>query len=167
MFTSGFKEESASEITIDGIRSAEAFDVFLEYAYTGKLNVDKVATHMFDVLYSACYIQFTEFIERLREYAIHVFESQPEKVTACEAWKCSVLADNHAHMRCLREASLKYLDDNVEGLKKLDIFLRDSSVEFLEEFLGREYLSGHDEEKEVGMMRLRKSQGLGNLIGSN
>ena len=56
MFTSGFRESTQEEITIDG--KPEIFDVMLDYAYTGVLKITgKIA---YDVLEMACYMQFTD-----------------------------------------------------------------------------------------------------------
>ncbi|XP_072034046.1 kelch repeat and BTB domain-containing protein 3-like [Amphiura filiformis] len=147
MFTSGFKEKSANEITMCG--SAEAFGILLEFAYTGELNGTKATRQMFNVLDLACYIQFTEFAETSSEFLLAKFESEPHKVSVRDAWNISLLARNHDYLRDLLAASLKYLDDNVKSLKNLDIFLQDASVTFLQDFLCREDLSNEDEEKQV------------------
>ncbi len=149
MFSSGFKEKSASVVNIGG--SAEAFGILLDFAYTGYLNTAQTHPNIFDVLELSCYAQFTELAETSSQFLMTLFQSEPDKIPLEDAWKISELSRQVDHLDDLLTASLIYFDDNVEGLKNLDIFLETASVTFLLEFLNRENLSDQDKEHQVCM----------------
>ncbi len=150
MFTSGFKERLDQEITISG--SACAFQLLLHFAYKGDLD-DSLITpnNMYDVIELACYTQFTNFAKACSDSIVSMFEDDDESknMNVSDVYKICLVARNHDYLEELLQASLEFLDDNVEGLKNLDTFLQNTSYAFLSEFLCREYLSSETEEKQV------------------
>ncbi|XP_072030512.1 kelch-like protein 32 [Amphiura filiformis] len=148
MFTSGFKERSENEINISG--NAAALKILLNFAYTGELNDSITADNMYDVIEMACYTQFTDFAKECSGEIIDLFSDEAEdKIAVCDAYKICLLARNHEHLKSLLQASVEFLDDHVDGLKNLEIFLHNTSYTFLQELLSREYLSSETEEKQV------------------
>ena len=57
--------------------------------------------------------------------------------------------DDNDRMTQLATASDKYLEGNVQMLKRTEEFLQDASSDFLNEFLDRDELSNASEEKQV------------------
>ncbi|XP_072035241.1 kelch-like protein 15 [Amphiura filiformis] len=146
MFTSGFRESSENMIKIDG--SAAAFEILLNFAYTGEVD-SQVSTCIYEVLEMACYMQFTRFAQTCSSVVEDVLLENTYKLSVSDVWKVMLLAGKHTYMKQLHEVSLHYLEDHVEGLKCLDTFLENTSMTFLQAFLSRENLANEDDEKQV------------------
>ena len=151
MFTSGFKETSEGEISIDG--SPMAFEVLLQFAYTGRLNADRLLRqhHMYHIFEMSCYMQFVEFSKTCAESITEFVQCKAtENLFVSDAIKISLLARNHGYKE-LVEVCDKYLEDNVEVLKDSEGFLHNASVPFLLQFLCREDLASESQEKHVSI----------------
>ncbi|XP_072035238.1 kelch-like protein 38 [Amphiura filiformis] len=149
MFTSGFRESSDKKIKIDG--SAAAFEILLNFAYTGKVMISQVSACIYEVLEMACYMQFTKFVEicssTIRQL-LFTAKCNPE-LSIGDVCRVMSLAEEHKDLQHLHEASLKYFEDHVEGLKSLDVFLENASMTSLQAFLSQENLGSEDDEKQV------------------
>ena len=150
MFTSGFKETSQSEINFDG--NPMAFEVLLEFAYSGSLNMEQLHNHMYDIFEMSCYMQFAEFSNSCVEEIIDAFESTAsENISVSDAVRISLLARNHGYEELVQICD-KHLEVNVEVLKDSEVFLQNASAAFLLEFLRREDLaSDSSSEKHVSI----------------
>ena len=95
MFTSGFKECNEREIKIEG--NAEAFELLLNFAYTGILDKTQLMDHVYDVFEMSCYMQCTEFAKVCAEFIIYNFKSKTETISVGDALATSVLARNYGH----------------------------------------------------------------------
>ncbi|XP_072044625.1 kelch-like protein 25 [Amphiura filiformis] len=144
MFTSGFRESSDKKIKIDG--SAAAFEILLNFAYTGKVGNSQVSTCCYEVLEMACYMQFTRFVQTCSSSIKTLLMRDEYKLSVCDVCKVMLLAEKHSNLKELHEASLKYLEDHVEGLKCLEVFLENTTMTFLQAFLSRENLGSEDDE---------------------
>ncbi|XP_072035240.1 kelch-like protein 25 [Amphiura filiformis] len=147
MFTSGFRESSDKKIKIDG--SAAAFEILLNFAYTGEVANSQVSACSYEVLEMACYMQFTRFAQICSSAIEEILEKNTCKLPVSDVCKVMLLAEKHTYLQQLHEASLKYLEDHVEGLKSLEVFLENTSMTLLEAFLSRENLANEDDEKQV------------------
>ena len=153
MFTSGFKESSQREISING--NPEAFDVLVEYAYTGTVNVTKLKTHMVDVFEMSLYTDFKHFCKSCSLILKKLFELKEDGVTVDDACKVMFLAKEHdeecdADLWDLVFAAERFLMANLEALKDTEVFLENATEMFLlEEFLCDEDLATEKEEKQV------------------
>ena len=168
MFTSGFKESTESEINIEG--KAEIFEILLEYAYTGTLEV--TPEKAYDILEMACYMQFTDactdcssrITERFMGKYSYLYSSTPvQKVSVGDALKLSELARGHDNLKQLAQAATKYLCDNLPELKKCDVFLQNTTEVFLKWFLRRQDLPSTHSEKDVSIIISSLFQNKGQL----
>ena len=153
MFTSGFRESSQSKIEIDG--NPDAFDMLLEFAYTGRINISKVKTNIFDVFEMSLYMDFKEFSWSCSTVLEELFRSDPECVTIEEACKVLFLARDHDsdynNLYDLVCYSQDILMGSLEVLKDTEVFLANATVKFLDEFLNDEDLATEMEEKQVSV----------------
>ncbi|XP_072035237.1 kelch-like protein 25 [Amphiura filiformis] len=149
MFTSGFRESSDKKIKIDG--SAAAFEILLNFAYTGKVMVSQVSACIYEVLEMACYMQFTKFVEICSSTIERLLlkDERNHKLSVGDVCKVMLLAEEHNDLQHLHEASLKYFEDHVECLKCLDVFLENAGMTLLQAFLSQENLGSEDDEKQV------------------
>ncbi|XP_072027827.1 kelch-like protein 28 [Amphiura filiformis] len=147
MFTSGFKESTEKEISIEG--NPDVFKVLIHYAYTGVLKMSALTA--FDVLDMACYMQFTQVYKTCANFIEGCFKAKSEnnRIPLCDALKMYMLAKNHDHLEELATAAVKFMEDNVQQLIRSEAFLQNASVSFLESFLCREELATANGEKQV------------------
>ncbi|XP_072041315.1 kelch-like protein 38 [Amphiura filiformis] len=148
MFTSGFKESTEKEISIEG--NPDVFKVLIDFAYTGVLKMSPKTA--FDVLDMACYMQFTHVYKTCTSIIKGYLKvNKKNQIPPDDAFKIYLLAKNHDHLEQLAKTAVEYMEDNVEGMKRSDVFLQNANTSFLENFLCREELATchADEEKQV------------------
>ena len=169
MFTSGFQESIQREIKIDG--NPEAFDMLLEFAYTGKVNVTKLKSHMFDVFELSLYTDFHEFCLLCSQILKKLFELKEEGITVDEVCKVMFLANKHDEVGGdddfwdLACAARSFLMANLEVLKDTEVFLENATETFLlKEFLCNEDLATENEEKQVSASQTKVSPGLSRIL---
>ncbi|XP_072020432.1 LOW QUALITY PROTEIN: uncharacterized protein [Amphiura filiformis] len=132
MFTSGFKESTQNEISIDA--DPDIFRMLLRFIYTGTL--DTTPANACDLLEMACYLQLecaANTCSILIEYYYEAFQ-----LSVGDAFRIAVFAGNHQHMTELIEASERYKGLKIQDLGKVDVFLQKATYEYLNVFLDQE-----------------------------
>ena len=154
MFTSGFKESSQSEISID--EDPEVFEVLLEFIYTGEMAITLETAY--SILEMACYMQFVDASEEAARFVKRGMESNFKRnnLPITDVYKIYEIARPHDHLRELADVTEKKLCKHFQELKSSEVFLETASAEFLKQFLKCDYLSSEDEEKEVSSGNLMK-----------
>ena len=148
MFTSGFKESSESEISIDG--DPKIFEVLLEFIYTGVMTISLETAC--SILEMACYMQIVDVSERAARYVKEQMGQnfKPNKMMSItDVFKIYEISRPHGHLLKLTNFMEKILCKHFQELKSLDVFLETASVDFLKHFLQCDDLSSEEEEKEV------------------
>ena len=149
MFTSGFKERSQSEIEIKD-RNPNAFEILLEFAYTGRVSVTRVKNHMCDVFEMSLYMDFTEFSYVCTDLLGELFRSAKDGSMIDEVCQVLFLAEDHADdLYCVVVPAQDFLMNNLDVLKDSAVFLENATVNFLTSFLRFEDLGTEEEEKQV------------------
>ncbi|XP_072041306.1 kelch-like protein 28 [Amphiura filiformis] len=122
MFTSGFKESTEKEINIEG--NPGIFKVLIHYAYTGVLKMSPRTA--FDVLDMACYMQFTHVYKTCATFIEGCLKAKCKnnQIPAGDAFRIYLLAKNHDHLEELATAAVKFMEDNVQQLKRSEVFLQ-------------------------------------------
>ena len=145
MFTSGFKESSESEISIDG--DPDSFQVLLDYAYTGDLTITPKTAY--SILEMACYMQFTDIYQHCcKLIQFEKFESSAAMIG--DVVKIYILSECHASLKEITQAAIKYLSENVLELNNNVALLELASESFVKHLLERHDLAiDEDGEKEV------------------
>ena len=145
MFTSGFKESSESEISIDG--DPDSFEVLLDYAYTGDLTITPKTAY--SILEMACYMQFTDIYQHCcKLIQFEKFESSAAKIG--DVVKIYILSECHASLKEITEGAIKYLSAHFLELKSDKVLLESTSESFMKQLLEQQDLAiEEDGEKEV------------------
>ena len=153
MFTSGFKESSQSEISID--EDPEVFEVLLEFIYTGEMAITLESAY--SILEIACYMQFVDASKQAARFVQdkmgHKFKPN-EKLSITDIFKIYELARPHDHLWELTNFMEKILCKHFQELKSSDVFLETASADFLKHFLQCDHLSSEDEETKVSCVFL-------------
>ena len=161
MFTSGFKERNQSEIEIE-FRNPNAFEILLEFAYTGRVSVTKVKSHMCDVFEMSLYMDFTEFTYVCTDLLGDLFRSAKDGTMIDEVCKILFLADDHADdLYCVVVPAQDFLMNNLDVLKDSAVFLENASVQYLTWFLRLEDLGTEKDEKQVSGRGVSWGRGFG------
>ncbi|XP_072013099.1 kelch-like protein 12 [Amphiura filiformis] len=148
MFTSGFKESTQNEISIDG--KAEIFEKLLDFAYTGELMVTFETAC--DILEMACYMQFEDARKSCCSYIRDAcrFSSEARKITSVDdVVRIHHLAKYLDLPKHVGASAEKYMCHHLQDLKTSEVFFETADVVFLEKLLRQEDFSSEDEEKEV------------------
>ena len=146
MFTSGFRESTESEISIEG--DPHAFEVLLEYAYTGDLKaLNAVNAH--NIFEMACYMQFMDAIKECADKIISEIKYGYDNVPLADVFKMLHVAKCQSNVKQLMKTLKNHLRDHFKDLKTTEVFLQTANHEFLEYFLTQELLSSEQEETQV------------------
>ena len=146
MFTSGFKESTESEVTIEG--NPDIFQTLLEYAYTGNMKIKPKTA--FDILQMACYLQFTDVSQYCCEFIkLDSVDSSSDKISIEDAFRILLLARDQEDLKGVKQEALMYMCSNLKELKQTEEFLENCTESLLSDFLNLPELSNEDEEKEV------------------
>ncbi|XP_072013100.1 kelch-like protein 38 [Amphiura filiformis] len=147
MFTSGFKESTQNEISIDG--KAEIFEKLLDFAYTGELMVTFETAC--DILEMACYMLFEgvrksccSYVEDACSYS-NEMKDHPSMDDVVRIYHQAKYLD----LPELVESSERYMFCQLQELKTSEVFFETADEVFLETLLKHEDFSSEDEEKEV------------------
>ena len=142
MLTSGFQESHESEAIING--KPEAFQVLLDFAYSGKLCLS--SQNVIDVLEMAHYLQFDIVTERCEAFLNDAL-SQPNAaefdVEAC------IKIITTADLLEMQEVKKKCEDYLAENFKTTEAFLLYMTADLMKELLERTDLK---DEKEVSLL---------------
>ncbi|XP_072020995.1 kelch-like protein 28 [Amphiura filiformis] len=139
MFTSGFQESHASEVTITG--KPEAFQILLDFSYSGKLDVPSdEATAVMDILKMAHYLQYNLVVIKCEEMLLQIFnqfntmKDVLQIVSACDVFGLCKLKT-----RCIQ-----YLAQNFDESEE---FLQGMTSELIAETLNHKDFNVTDEKK--------------------
>ena len=152
MFTSGFKESSESEISIDG--DPDVFEVLLEFIYTGAMTITLETAC--SILEMASYMQFVDVCECAAVFVRKEMGIKPNKMSITDVYRIYEIARPHDHLKELADVMEKKLCKRFQELKSSEVFLQTASEEFLKQFLKCDYLSSEEEEKEVSSGKLMR-----------
>ncbi|XP_072020993.1 kelch-like protein 25 [Amphiura filiformis] len=138
MFTSGFQESHASEVSITG--KPEAFQILLDFSYSGKLDVPSdEATAVIDVLKMAHYLQYNLIVVRCEEVLLRIFRQFKMKDVLQMISDSDVFGLGKLKTRCKQ-----YLAQNFEGSEE---FLQCMTSELIVETLNHKDFNVMDEKK--------------------
>ncbi|XP_072020666.1 kelch-like protein 15 [Amphiura filiformis] len=138
MFTSGFQESHASEVSISG--KPEAFQILLDFSYSGKLNISpSEITTIMDVLKMAHYLQFNQVVAKCQDTLLQNFDRCNMKEVLQMMSESDVF-----ELPKLKIRGSQYLAENFDGS---DDFLQCMTSELIVETLGHKDFNVMDEKK--------------------
>ncbi len=140
MFTCGFRETEASEVTIEG--DSVAFEILLNYIYTGELN-NLTNGNVNEVLGMACYLDLTPHaVQECKRSIFHLFKNN--SISMEEAFHISLRPE--PDIRDVANVAKWYILRNFTDLVKKPGFVEETSYECLDRFVDSIHLQVTNEE---------------------
>ncbi|XP_072047863.1 kelch-like protein 38 [Amphiura filiformis] len=128
MFMSGFQESHEAEVTVTG--TPEAFQVLLDFAYTGKLELTMETA--IDVLEMAHYVQFDDVVESCKSFLKQEFIAQ--RVDTKAAVRIYSTADTLSLTELVNSCK-RYMTDSFKKSEPSEDFLEHVTAEIMEELV--------------------------------
>ena len=136
MFSSGFQESNMSEITIPG--TEKGFAQILDFAYTGYFTLSLQT--VINILQMACYMVFTEAMELCAEYLREV----KDKLTIEDCFEVWGITSSHSCLSDTAQLYRSHLMKNFSMCVESQVFLENSSVSVMMEYLSDEEIESDD-----------------------
>ncbi|XP_072037946.1 kelch-like protein 18 [Amphiura filiformis] len=141
MFTSGFQEAGAAEVTVEG--ESKIFEVLLHYIYTGDMN-NLTEENASDVLNMACYLDLAPHaLQECKRLTACLFDDK--SISMQEAFQISMRPE--PELCDIAKAANGYIKHTFTDLAEKPQFLDETSPECLDMFLDN--IKDHKSDKQV------------------